>query len=328
MANYFLRRILLMIPTFFFVSLLVFFIQEMAPGDFVDRLMAIQQTSGGVASSEEEMDAMRIQYGLDRSAIVRYWEWFSNFLRGDMGISYEHYRPVNELIGERLLLSAVLSYTTILLTWLISIPAGVWCATHRFSFSETTISILGFIGMSIPNFLLALVFLYFSLSFFGVDLSGLFSPEYVDAPWSVGKVLDLLAHLWIPVVILGTAGTASGIRTWRALTLDTLGEPFIKTARAKGLPESVVIWKHAVPVAANPFLSGIGSVLTAVISGEVIVSITMGLPTTGPLFLEALRSQDTYLSSSFLMLITLLMLVGMLLSDLLLALVDPRIRYQ
>lgn len=317
-----------MIPTFFVVSVLVFFIQEMAPGDFVDRMMAIQQTSGGVAVTEEEMDALRIQYGLDQPAVVRYFEWFGNFLRGDLGISYEHYRPVNELIGERLLLSAVLSYTTILLTWLISIPAGVWCATHRYSFSEMTISIVGFIGMSIPNFLLALFFLYFSLSVFGVDLSGLFSPEYVDAPWSAGRILDLIAHLWIPVVILGTAGTAGGIRSWRALTLDTMGEPFVKTARAKGLAEAVVVWKHAVPVAANPFLSGIGSVLTAIISGEVIVSITMGLPTTGPLFLEALRSQDTYLSSSFLMLITLLMLVGMLLSDLLLALVDPRIRYQ
>lgn len=317
-----------MIPTFFIVSIMVFFIQELAPGDFVDRMMAVQQTSGGVAASEDELQALRAQYGLDRPAMIRYFEWITNFLRGDLGTSFQHYLPVKDLIGERMLLSAILAYSTLLLGWLISIPAGVWCATHRHSFSETAISIIGLIGMSIPNFVLALVFLYVALTYFGVDLSGLFSPEYVDAPWSWGRVMDLLSRLWIPVVILGTAGTAGGIRTWRALMLDTLGEPFIKTARAKGLPESAVVWKHAVPVASNPFLSGIGGVLTALISGEVIVSITMGLPTTGPLFVEALQSQDTYLSSSFLMLITLLMLVGMLLSDILLAVVDPRIRYQ
>lgn len=328
MTTYLVRRILLMIPTFFIVSMLVFFIQELAPGDFVDRMMATQQTAGGVAATEDELQALRTQYGLDRPAIVRYVEWITNFVRGDLGISFQHYVPVKDLIGERILLSAVLAYSTLLLGWLISIPAGVWCSTHRFSFSETAISVVGLIGMSIPNFVLALIFLYVALTYFGVDLSGLFSPEFVDAPWSWARVMDLLAHLWIPMIILGTAGTAAGIRTWRALMLDTLGEPFVKTARAKGLPESAVVWKHALPVASNPFLSGIGGVLTALISGEVIVSITMGLPTTGPLFVEALQSQDTYLSSSFLMLITLLMLVGMLLSDILLAVVDPRIRYQ
>lgn len=328
MTAYLIRRILLMIPTFFIISVLVFMIQELAPGDFVDRELAAQQVAGGMTVTLEEMEAMREQYGLNRPAVVRYFDWIGGFLVGDFGISYEHHRPVRELIMERLLLSAVLSYVTILFTWIISIPAGVWCATHKYSLSDMTVSMLGFIGMSIPNFLLALVFLYGSLSLFGVDLSGLFSPEYVDAPWSLGRVWDLMTHLWIPVVILGTAGTAGGIRTWRALTMDTMGEPFVKTARAKGLSETVTIWKHAVPVAANPFLSGIGSVLTAIISGEIIVSITMGLPTTGPLFYQALVSQDTYLSGAFLMLITLLMLVGMLISDIILAMVDPRIRYQ
>jgi len=327
MINYLVRRILLMVPTFFVISILVFFIQEMAPGDFVMRQLAVQETSGGVPITGEEIESLQRQYGLDQPAIVRYFTWIGNFVRGDFGISYAHHRPVKDLIGERLLLSAALSYTTILFIWVVSIPAGVWCATHRYSFSDMTISIFGFIGMSIPNFVLALALLYGSLRFFGVDLSGLFSPEYIDAPWSLGKVWDLILHLWIPVLILGTAGTAGGIRTWRALMMDTMGEPFVKTARAKGLSEMAVVWKHALPVAANPFLSGIGSVLTAVISGEIIVSITMGLPTTGPLFLEALTSQDTNLSSSFLMLITILMLVGMLISDLVLALVDPRIRY-
>ena len=327
MVTYFFRRILLMVPTFFIVSVLVFAIQEMAPGDFVMSQLAAQQQSGGMTYTEEEIEALKKQYGLDRSPVIRYFQWMGNFLRGDFGTSYQHHRPVTELIGERILLSATLSYATILFIWVVSIPAGVWCATHRYSFSDMTISIFGFIGMSIPNFLLALVFLYGALSFFGMDLSGLFSPEYVDAPWSFGKFIDLLLHLWIPVLILGTAGTAGAIRSWRALTIDTMGEPFIKTARAKGLAEPVVVWKHAVPVAANPFLGGIGGILGAVISGDIIVSITMGLPTTGPLFLEALTSQDTYLASSFLMLTTILMLVGMLLSDLVLALVDPRIRY-
>ena len=182
--------------------------------------------------------------------------------------------------------------------------------------------------MSVPSFLLALLLLYAALSYFGMELSGLFSPEFADAKWSLGKVADLLKHLWIPVAILGTAGVAGSIRTWRALMLDTLGEPYIKVARAKGLPERVVVWKHALRVASNPFIGGIGGLLAAVLSGEVIVSITMNLPTTGPLFYNALRSQDTYLSSAFLMFVTILNLIGVLVSDIALAFVDPRIRYE
>jgi len=327
MHHYILRRLLLMLPTLAIISVLVFAVQEAAPGDYVSRQLAIQQTAGGMEYSDEEVQALRQRYGLDQPVVVRYFKWVWNFVQGDFGMSYKHHEPVAELIGERLMLSAALSYGTILFTWAISIPIGVWTATHRYGLSDHAFTLLGFIGMSVPNFLLALVLMYGALRWFGMDLSGLFSPEYVDAPWSVGKVLDLIAHLWIPILILGTAGTAGGIRTWRALMLDTMGEPFVKTARAKGLSEPAVVWKHAVPVASNPFLSGIGTLLTAILSGEIIVSITMNLPTTGPLFYEALVSQDTYLASAFLMFLSVLMLAGMLFSDLILALVDPRIRY-
>jgi len=327
MHYYILRRLLLMLPTLAIISVLVFVVQEAAPGDYVTRQLAIQQTAGGMEYTEAEVQALQQRHGLDQPVVVRYFVWIGNFLTGDFGQSYQYHRPVSELIGERLLLSAALSYVTIMFTWAASIPIGVWTATHKYQLSDHVFTLLGFLGMSIPNFLLALVLMYGALRWLGTDLSGLFSPEYVDAPWSIGKVLDLLAHLWIPVLILGTAGTAGGIRTWRALMLDTMGEPFVKTARAKGLSEAGVVWKHAVPVAANPFLSGIGTLLTAMLSGEIIVSITMDLPTTGPLFYEALISQDTYLASAFLMFLSVLMLLGMLFSDIVLALVDPRIRY-
>jgi len=327
MHHYILRRLLLMLPTLAIISVLVFAVQEAAPGDFVTRQLAIQQTAGGMEYTDAEVEALRKRYGLDQPAVVRYFVWIGNFLTGDFGESYQYHRPVSELIGERLALSATMSYVTILFTWAVSIPIGVWTATHKYQLSDHVFTLLGFLGMSIPNFLLALVMMYASLRFFGVDVSGLFSPEYVDAPWSVAKVWDLITHLWVPVLILGTAGTAGGIRTWRALMLDTMGEPFVKTARAKGLSETAVVWKHAAPVAANPFLSGIGTLLTAMLSGEVIVSITMDLPTTGPLFYEALVSQDTYLAAAFLMFLSVLLLLGMLFSDIVLALVDPRIRY-
>ncbi len=327
MTSYILRRLLLMLPTLAIISVLVFAMQEAAPGDFVTRQLAIQQTAGGMEYTEAEIEALRKRHGLDQPAIVRYFRWIGSFITGDFGRSYQYHRPVSQLIGERLALSAALSYTTILLTWAISIPLGVWVATHKYKMSDHVFTFLGFIGMSIPNFLLALVLMYAGLRLFGADLSGLFSPEYADAPWSPGKVLDLISHLWIPVLIIGTGGAAAGIRTWRALMLDTMGEPFVKTARAKGLSETAVVWKHAVPVAANPFLSGVGTLLVAMLSGEVIVSITMDLPTTGPLFYEALVSQDTHLAGAFLMFLSVLMLVGMLISDIVLALVDPRIRY-
>ncbi|MDP2989522.1 MAG: ABC transporter permease, partial [Kiritimatiellota bacterium] len=253
MHNYLIRRVLLMIPTILIISLLIFMAQEAAPGDFITRILATQQTAGGMATTDEEIDALRHQYGFDRPAAVRYLAWIGNFVRGDFGHSYKHKRPVKDLIVERMLLTALLAYSTILFSWCLSIPIGVYVATHKYSFSDTALTFIGFIGMSIPNFLLALILLFTSLRLFGVELSGLFSPEYVDAPWSMAKFLNLLQRLWIPVVILGASGTAGSIRTWRALMLDTMGEPYIKVARAKGLKERVVVWKHAVKVAANPF---------------------------------------------------------------------------
>lgn len=249
-------------------------------------------------------------------------------LKGDFGISFEYNKPVRDLIGERLALSVLLSVFTMIFTWIVSIPIGVYSATHQYSFFDRFFTFLSFTGMATPGFLLALVLLVLVLFRFGVSLMGLFSPEYINAPWSIAKFIDLLKHIWLPVIIIGFSGTGGLIRIMRGNLLDILGQPYIFTARAKGLKESKVIWRYAVRIAINPLISIAGMSLPGIIGGEMLTSIVLNLPTTGPLFYRALQMQDMYLAGTFLMFITIFLVIGNLLADLCLAWLDPRIKYE
>jgi peptide/nickel transport system permease protein len=247
-------------------------------------------------------------------------------VEGDFGQSLEFNKPVSTLIWERLALTVLISSSTLIFIWLVAIPIGVYSATHQYSIFDYTLTFIGFIGRAFPNFMLALVLLWLGFAYFEVDESGLFSPEYLGAPWSWGKVVDMLRHMWVPVTVLGVAGTAGLIRTMRANTLDELPKPYVDTARAKGLTENQLIWKYPVRVALNPFISGIGYVLPELVSGSVITAVVLNLPTTGPLFLKALEAQDIYLAGSFVLMLSVFTVIGTLISDILLAWVDPRIR--
>ena len=328
MLTYIIRRILYMIPTLFAISVVAFFIIQLPPGDFLTSLVA------GMAEQGETIDnaqlaALKQRYGLDQPFYVQYWKWISGIVfRGDFGQSFEWNRPVNTLIWDRLSLTFILSLSTLVFVWAVAIPVGIYSAVRKYSLGDYVATFLGFIGLAIPNFLLALVLLYVSFKYFGQSVGGLFSPQYIDAPWSWGKVTDLAAHLWIPMVVLGTAGTAGLIRTMRANLLDELGRPYVVTARAKGLAENRLLVKYPVRLALNPFVSGLNDVLVQLVSGAAIVSIVLSLPTTGPLLLRALMSQDMYLAGSFILMLSVLTVVGTLISDILLAWLDPRIRYR
>lgn len=258
---------------------------------------------------------------------MQYWIWVSNFVKGDFGLSFEYDRPVSQLIGQRLLLTVLLSLSTLLFTWLIAIPIGIYSATHQYSAGDQIFSFLGYIGMSLPNFLLALILMYLSVVHFGWSVGGLFSPEFQDASWSFAKFVDFLKHLWIPVIVLGTAGTAGLIRVMRSAMLETLGQQFVQTARAKGLAESVVVYKHTVRVAINPLITMLGYTFPAILSGDAITAVILNLPTTGPLLLRALEVQDMYLAGTILLFLSLFLVIGNLVADILLSIVDPRIRY-
>jgi peptide/nickel transport system permease protein len=282
----------------------------------------------GITVDESQMARMRETYGLDDPIYVQYWKWISGILlRGDFGYSFEWGRPVSELIWERMGPTLTISIASLLFVWVVSLPIGIYSAVRRHSIGDHFFTFLGFIGLAIPNFILALTLMYVSYRYFGQSVGGLYSPEYTDAPWSWGKLGDLLAHLWIPVVVIGTSGTASLIRILRANLTDELNKPYVVTARAKGLPEHEVILKYPVRIALNPFVSAIGWVLPDLISGVTITAIVLNLPAAGPLLLRALVSQDMYLAGSFILLLGVLTLIGMLISDLLLALLDPRIRF-
>jgi len=323
--RYIVHRLLLMIPTLLAISLLTFVIIQLPPGNYLDTLIAELRAAGETADLQK-VEFLRQQYGLDQPMWKQYLIWLTGLLRGDLGWSFEYDRPVSAIIGERLVLTFVVSLGAILFTWIVAFPIGVYSATHKYSWSDHTLTFLGFLGLATPNFLLALVLMFVSFSYFGVSVGGLFSPELVEAPWNWAKVLDLLEHLWIPVVVIGMAGTAGMIRRLRANLLDELKRQYVVTARAKGLPPRRVLLKYPLRIALNPFISDIGSLLPELISGSVIVSIVMSLPTTGPMLLRALRTQDMYLAGSFLMLMALLTVLGVFLSDLALAALDPRIR--
>ncbi len=328
MLSFIARRILYMIPTFIAVSIVTFIIIQLPPGDYLTTLVA-SMASQGEKVDPAALEALKIRYGLGQPLIVQYFKWMSNiFLRGDFGQSFEWNQPVIDLIWSRLWFTFILSLSTLMFVWAVALPIGIYSAVRQYSVGDYAFTALGFIGLAIPNFLLALVLMYVAFKYLGQSVGGLFSPEYQDAPWGWAKFLDMLSHLWIPVIIIGTAGTASLIRVMRANLLDELHKPYVVTARAKGLPEWKVIMKYPVRVAMNPFISTIGWVLPALISGEAIVAVVLSLPTTGPLLLRSLMSQDMYLAGSFLLMLSTLTILGTLLSDILLAVFDPRIRLE
>lgn len=328
MLGYVLRRISIMIPTLLIISIISFVIIQLPPGDYLTSYAAQLRTMGDIVQ-QEEIDALRQRYGLGQPVYVQYLKWISGILlRGDWGQSMEWQKPVRDLIWERLALTMVLSGVSILVSWFVAIPIGVYSATHQYSIPDYILSIISFVGVGTPGFMLALVIMYLAMTAFGLNVGGLFSQEYLSAPWSWAKVVDMLKHLWIPVLIVALGSTAGSIRTTRANLLDELNKPYVETARAKGLPEGRLVWKYPVRVALNPFFSTVGWSLANLISGETLVSVVLSLQTIGPMMLRALTSQDMYLAGSFLLLLSTMTVLGTLVSDILLAWVDPRIRME
>jgi peptide/nickel transport system permease protein len=328
MLAYIVRRLLLIIPLLVILSIVSFIIIQLPPGDYLTVYLEQLRRSGTLVS-EETIARLVKEYGLDQPIYMQYFIWMKNIItQGNFGRSLQWNRPINELIRERLILSVVLSLLSITLTWLIGVPIGIYSAIRQYSLFDYVFTFLGFIGLSIPGFLLALIIIWFAYSQFGLMVTGLFSQAYVDAPWSLAKVADMLKHIWVPVIIIGMAGTAGLIRTMRANLLDELRKQYVIVARAKGLPERRLLFKYPVRIAINPMISTIGWTLPSIFSGETIVSIVLNLPTMGPLFMQALLAQDMYLAGSFVLIASFLTLIGTLLSDILLAWVDPRIRYE
>lgn len=326
MLQFTIRRILYMIPILFIVSIISFAIIQLPPGDYLTSVVTTMRATGETID-EAALAALEQRYGLGQPIYVQYWKWISGIiLRGDFGQSFEWNQPVSELIWGRLALTFTISLVTLLFTWLVSFPIGIYSAVRQYSIGDYVATIIGYIGLATPNFLLALVLMYLAFKYLNQSVGGLFSPEYADAPLSWGKIWDLLQHLWIPVIIIGTAGTAGLIRIMRANLLDELHKPYVVTARAKGMGEMHLTLKYPVRVALNPFVSTVGWTLPVLVSGAAIVSIVLSLPTTGPLLLRALLSQDMYLAGSFIMLLSTLTIIGTLISDILLAWLDPRIR--
>ncbi len=321
------KRLLWMIPTMVIISFISFSIIQLPPGDYLTSYIAALGETGETVD-EAQAAALRARYNLDQPFMVQYWRWLAGMVQGDLGMSFEWNRPVTELIGERILLTSIISIVTLLVTWALAIPVGIYSAVKQYSLPDYCFTFLGFIGLATPNFLLALVFMYIGYSVFGVSAGGLFSPEYQNAVWSFGKFLDLLWHLWIPVIVIGTSGTAGLIRVMRGNLLDELRKQYVMTARAKGVRYWVLLMRYPVRVALNPLVSTVGWVLPGIVSGATITSVVLGLPTTGPLLLRALMNQDMYLAGSMVMMLSLLTLVGTLISDILLLWLDPRIRYE
>ncbi len=325
MLAYFVRRILVMIPTLLVISVLIFAIIQLPEGDYLTSQIAELEAMGETVA-KEQIEFLRKQYGLDQPFVVQYFHWLGGMLRGDFGYSFEYKLPVSQVVGDRLFLSFLLSFSTIIFTWLIAFPIGVYSATHQYSWADHGLTFLGFLGLATPNFLLALVLLYFANVTFGTSIGGLMDPVYLNQPMSWGKFLSVLEHLWIPVLVIGTSHTAGMIRRLRANLLDELQKQYVVTGRAKGLPPFRLLMKYPLRMSLNPFIADIGNLLPQVVSGAAIVAIVLSLPTTGPMLLAALRSQDMYLAGSFLMFLSLLTVIGMFLSDLALAALDPRIR--
>jgi peptide/nickel transport system permease protein len=326
--QYIIKRILYMIPTVFVISMVAFAIIQLPPGDYLNSLAASYAAQGDMVD-QEMLQALEERYGLNEPVYVQYWKWITGIItEGDFGESFEWNRPVGELIWGRLGLTVTVSLASLLFIWIVALPVGSFSAVKQYSIGDYIATFFGFLGLAIPNFMLALILMYVSFKYFGQGVGGLFSSEFVSADWSWARVMDLLAHIWVPVIVIGTAGTAGLIRIMRANLLDELNKPYVVTARAKGLSETRLLMKYPIRVALNPFVSRIGWTLPRLISGEAIVAVVLSLPTTGPLLLKSLLSQDMYLAGSFILLLSVLTVIGTLISDILLAWLDPRIRYE
>ncbi len=327
MLSYIIRRLVYMVVLLVMLSVATFIIIQLPPGDYLTTLVANMRRAN-VVLSEEAVAVLTERYGLGRPLHIQYLTWFGNLLKGDMGESFIWEAPVTEIVGERLALTVTLSISTLIVTYLIAIPIGIYSATHQYSVADYSFTTLGFIGLATPNFLLALILMFLFYKYFGWSVGGLFSPEYQLAPWSLGKVIDLIKHFPIPLLVIGTAGAASLIRIMRATLLDELGKLYVITARAKGVSERSLLFRYPVRVAVNPVVSTIGWLLPETISGATLTAIVLSLPTVGPLLLRALEAQDMYLAGSMVMLLSALGILGTLISDLLLVVVDPRIRFE
>lgn len=327
MLAYLVRRLILAVLTLWAVSVLSFVVIQLPPGDYITSYIA-QLSATGSFVSQQEAEALRQQYGLDRPLHIQYLRWMGMVLQGRFGMALEWGRPVSEVIGDRLWLTMVVSIAAIVFTWLLALPIGIYSAVRQYSMGDYLATFLGFIGLAVPSFMLALILMYLGFTLFNANIGGLFSDEFSEVAWSLAKVWDLMKHLPLPALILGLAGTAQLIRIMRANLLDELSKPYVVTARARGLPETRVILKYPVRVALNPFASTIGYLLPYVVSGSIIVSLVLSLPTVGPLLLRALIAQDMFLAGTIVLLLGVMTVIGTFLSDLLLLWIDPRIRFE
>jgi peptide/nickel transport system permease protein len=327
MILYIVQRLALLPLLMLIYSFVIFAIIQAPPGDFLSAYVATLASSGSSISADQ-IAALRHQYGLDQPFVVQYFLWMQNLFHGDFGLSLEYQRPNADLIGEQIGLTIALALFSFVLTWAISVPAGIYSATHPRSLGDHVLTVINYVGVATPNFMLALILMWVAFAYFDISVTGLYSPEFVDAPWSVARVLDLLGHIWLPALVLGIAGTARLSRIMRANLLDELNKPYVTTARAKGMKEWRLVLRYPVRLAFNPLVSTIGWYLPALFSGSLIVATVMNLPNIGPLLLRALINQDMYLAGGILLIYSFLTIVGTLLSDVLLALIDPRIRVE
>ena len=327
MIEYIVKRVLLLIPVMTVISIVIFVVIQLPPGDYLTNYIANLEQQG-IDVSESEAASLRRTYGLDQGIAEQYFRWISNIiLHGDFGRSFAWNKPVSALLWERVPLTIIISLITTIFIYAVSIPIGIYTATHKYSFFDYFWTFIGFIGLSVPGFLLALLIIWWTYSIFGISISGLFSQEYIAEPWSIGKVFDMLKRIWFPIIIIGMSGTAGLIRVMRGNLLDELQKQYVTTARAKGVPEKTVLYRYPVRIAVNPIVSTVGWVLPSVVGGEVLVSIVLNLPTTGPVLLKAVMFQDMYLAGSITLILSLLTVIGTLIADILLVWIDPRIRF-
>lgn len=327
MKNYVFQRLIYMIFLLWLVSIVTFVVIQLPPGDYLSTYIS-RLEQAGQDLSDEEVENLRRQYGLDLPLFLRYFKWFGQVLQGNFGLSFDWQKPVRDIIGERLALTFTIAILSAVFTYAVAIPIGIYSATHQYSLGDYVFSFIGFFGLAIPNFMLALVMLYIAWKGYGLNLTGLFSPEYLQAPWDMAKVGDLLLHLPIPVIVVGTSGTAGMIRVLRGTLLDELNKQYVITARSKGVGEVKLLFKYPVRVALNPIVSGLAWLFPSLISSGTITAWVLGLPTAGPMMVRALITQDTYLSATLLMFVTILTVIGTTVSDILLVVVDPRIRME
>ena len=327
MFRYIGRRLFYMVPTLLIISIISFLLIQLPPGDYLSAMQAELSETGDWVD-DETLDALRRRYGLDKPIWQQYLIWLWGVMHGDFGISFDWDKPVSELIWKRLGLTMLVTLATLIFTYVVAIPIGIYSATRQYSLFDYGFTFTGFIGLATPNFLLALVLMFVFYRLFGLSIGGLFSPDMIDAPWSLARVFDLISHLWIPVIVIGTAGTAGLIRVMRGCLLDEIRRQYVITARSKGVGEVRLLFKYPVRISLFPIVSTIGWLLPEIISGSAITAVVLSLPTTGPLLLQALLSQDMFLAGSFLFILALLTVIGTLISDILLVVLDPRIRFE